>query len=149
MAYDIVLEQVPARQLAAVRGTSPSASDLGSAIIRLLDQVWPALRAQRTPTGHNVVVYYGGLASIAAGVEVFGPFEPRGSVEALSTPQGEIARTTHWGEYTAMRPAYAALEAWLVSEGRVSAGVTWEVYGDWAEAPQDRRTDIYVLLRPK
>jgi len=24
--------------------------------------------------------------------------------------------------------------------------VNWEVYGDWAEDPAERRTDVYVLL---
>jgi hypothetical protein len=26
--------------------------------------------------------------------------------------------------------------------------VNWEVYGDWADDPADRRTDVYFLLRP-
>ena len=26
------------------------------------------------------------------------------------------------------------------------AGVSWEVYGDWADDPGQRRTDIYFLL---
>jgi effector-binding domain-containing protein len=146
--YEVVLEQASARQLAAVRGTSPSASELGPVIIRLLDQVWPLLRTQGTPTGHNVVVYYGGPTTIAAGVEIFGPIEPTAQVEALSTPAGEVVRTTHWGEYSAMRPAYVALDAWFATHDRAPAGVSWEVYGDWAESAADRRTDIYFLVRP-
>ncbi len=32
---------------------------LGTDIIRLLDKVWPVLRAQGVRTGHNVVIYHG------------------------------------------------------------------------------------------
>lgn len=34
------------------------------------------------------------------------------------------------------------------SNGRRPAGVSWEVYGDPAEAPAQTRTDIYFLLEP-
>ena len=149
MDYEVVVERASARQLAAVRGTVPALSEIGSTIIRLLDQVWPVLRAQGTPTSHNVVVYYGGPTTIAAGVEVLGPFEPTTTVEALSTPAGDVVRTTHWGDYDAMRPAYAAIESWFATHGRRPGGLSWEVYGDWTEAAADRRTDIYFLLDPE
>ena len=45
MDYEVVVEHASARQLAAVRGTVPALSEIGSTIIRLLDQVWPVLQA--------------------------------------------------------------------------------------------------------
>jgi effector-binding domain-containing protein len=120
-------------------------------IIGLLDQVWPLLRQQGARTGHNVVIYRAGEASalaIDAGVEVFEDFAERGAVRRITTPVGEAASTAHYGEYSALSGAYQALDQWCAENGRESAGVNWEVYGDWADDPAQRRTDVYKLLRP-
>ena len=45
-----------------------------------------------------------------------------------------------------MAGAYAALQRWCKENGRQQTGTSWEVYGDWAEDPQQRRTDIYLEL---
>ena len=57
-----------------------------------------------------------------------------------------MATTAHYGEYSHMAGAYAALEQWCQDNGRRPAGVNWEVYGDWDDDPAKRRTDIYFLL---
>jgi hypothetical protein len=54
----------------------------------------------------------------------------------------------HFGEYSAMGGAYAALDQWCSANGRRQAEVSWEVYGDWDDDPARRRTDIYKLLSP-
>jgi effector-binding domain-containing protein len=97
-------------------------------------------------TGHNVVLYFGGLAHIEAGVEVFGDFVDAGGVRHAQTPAGPAVTTAHWGEYSEMTGAYAALQRWCSANGREQTGTSWEVYGDWAEDPKERRTDIYLLL---
>jgi effector-binding domain-containing protein len=121
---------------------------IGSRIISLLDQVWPALRAQGARTGHNVVVYFGSPFQLAAGVEVTGQFEPTEVVQPLSTPAGEAVTTANWGEYGEMHGAYSAIERWCTVNKRRFAGTSWEVYGDWHAEPTQRRTDIYFLLEP-
>ena len=147
MAYDVAVERVAARQLAAARGTAASHAELGPLILRLLDDVWATLRQQGVRTGHNVVVYFGGPPlAIAAGVEVFEAFEATETVQPLSTPAGEVATTPHWGDYSQMRGAYAALEAWCAANGRGRTRISWEVYGDWDEDPTRVRTDVYFLL---
>ena len=83
--------------------------------------VWPVLREQNVRAGHNVVVYYpgeGGMFTIAAGVEALTDFEDRGEVRHVSTPPGETAATEHYGEYSAMAPAYEALERWCQDNRR-------------------------------
>jgi len=97
-------------------------------------------------TGHNVVLYFGGLAHIEAGVEVFGDFVDVGGVRHSQTPAGPAVTTAHWGEYAEMAGAYAALERWCAANGRQPTGTSWEVYGDWTDDPLQRRTDIYLLL---
>ena len=145
MDYEIRVEDVLPRQLAAARGAA-SRADLGRTILKLLDTVWPVLRGQHVPTGHNVVLYFGGLAHIEAGVEVFGDFIDAGGVRHSQTPAGPAVTTTHWGEYSEMAGAYAAVARWCAAKGRQQTGTSWEVYGDWADDPQQRRTDIYLLL---
>src|SRR5260370_4836821 len=101
-------------------------------------------------TGHNVVIYRGNPAALAVdvGVEVFAGFTGHGEIKPVSTPSGEVATTAHFGEYSEMAPAYAALEQWWNGNGRRPAGVSWEVYGDWEDDPAKLRTDIYFLPRP-
>lgn len=72
----------------------------------------------------------------------------RGAVRPTDTPAGETAAVTHYGEYTDLAGAYAALEQWCAANGRWRAGTSWEVYGDWEEDPAKRRTDVYFLLEP-
>jgi effector-binding domain-containing protein len=139
------VERVAAIGLAAVRKTS-SRGSLGQDIVAGLDVVWPVLRAQGVATGRNVVVYHGSVEDIEIGVETESPFEEAGAVRRSRTPEGDAAAVTHWGDYSAMQPAYAALESWCQSSGRRFAAVSWEVYGHWADDPSERRTDIYRLL---
>jgi effector-binding domain-containing protein len=148
--FQVRTEQAAPRPLAAVRAvTTPQR--LSTDIIRLLDQVWPVLREQGTRTGHNVVIYHAaesGQLTIDAGVEVLTGFTERGAVRRVTTPAGEAAVTAHYGEYSMMGGAYAALDQWCAANGRHQAGVNWEVYGDWEDDPAKRRTDVYILLTP-
>jgi effector-binding domain-containing protein len=146
--YDVRAEWAQPRTLAAIReGTTHQ--QLGTDIVRLLDQVWPVLREQAVHTGHNVVVYLGGegdALTVEVGVEALSEFEDRSPVRHAFTPSGEVATTAHYGEYSDLGLAYSALERWCADHGRSPAGVTWEVYGDWEDDLAKRRTDVYFLL---
>jgi effector-binding domain-containing protein len=148
--YDVRTEQAGPRSLAAVHATT-NGQQLVADMMRGLDMVWPMLREQGVRTGHNVVVYYegvGGGFDIDAGVEVFTEFADQGEVRHVSTPAGEVATTAHFGEYSDVDGAYTALDDWCAASGRRVAGIRWEVYGDWADDPALRRTDVYFLLAP-
>jgi effector-binding domain-containing protein len=108
------------RMLAAVRAQT-TRQQLGSDIVRLLDLVWPVLREQGVRTDHNIVVYYPGEAgtfTIEAGVEALTEFTDSGPVRHASTPSGEVAVATHYGEYSDLASAYGALEQWCRDTGR-------------------------------
>ena len=150
MPYDVRSEWASPRVLAAIRETT-TRQRLGADIVRFLNVVWPVLREQGVRTDHNVVVYRGGADDtliVDVGVEVLSSFEDHGKVRHVLTPSGEVATTAHFGEYADLGHAYSALERWCADHGRSSAGVNWEVYGDWEEDPAKRRTDVYFLLDP-
>jgi effector-binding domain-containing protein len=148
--YDVRTERAQPRSLAAIRARIPR-DRLGPEIIRLLDVIWPVLRAQQVSTGHNVVIYHGtadGTLTVDVGVEVPAGFVPDGDVQPAATPEGDVATAAHFGDYAKLAGAYAALEQWCASRARPPAGVNWEVYGDWDDDPAQVRTDVYFLLSP-
>jgi effector-binding domain-containing protein len=151
MTYVVTTGRAEPRLLAAARART-TGPQLAGDIRRLLDKVWPVLRQQGVQTGHNVVIYYNdgddGSFAIEAGVETITSFTPTGEVQRTATPAGEAASTAHCGEYSQLGAAYAAVTEWCTGNGRKQAGVTWEVYGDWAEDPADLRTDVFFLLSP-
>ena len=148
MNYDVHTETVGPRPMAAVREHTSQAG-LGPAIVQTLDKVWSLLREQRVPTDHNIVVYRGvrGAALVVdIGVEVLGDFEDGAEVRHSATPSGHVVTTAHFGDYSELAGAYAALERWCTQHDRRPTGVNWEVYGDWDDDPAKRRTDVYFLL---
>ncbi|HET9052147.1 MAG TPA: GyrI-like domain-containing protein [Candidatus Dormibacteraeota bacterium] len=150
MAEDVRLERVEARVLAALTDTVPEAR-IGEVIRRGLAAVWPLVREQGVRFGHNVFVYRdvgGGNLEVSIGVEVLGAFEERGEVRLTSTPSGEAITTAHFGDYSAMQPAYERLGRWCTENGRTPSGTSWEIYGDPEEDPAKTRTDITFLLAP-
>src|SRR2546430_13908203 len=107
MEYEIRVVDGKPRQLAAMRGAT-SRAELPRTILKLLDTVWPVLRAQQAVTGHNVVVYFGGLAHIEAGGEVFGDFVDVGDVRHSQTPAGPAVIPPLSGGYHEQGRAEAA-----------------------------------------
>jgi hypothetical protein len=151
MRYEVRTVSEDPRSLAAVRATTTQAQ-LATDIIRLLDLVWPVLREQGVPTGHNVVIYHDagdGALIVEAGVEVPSGFAPSGQVQPAATPAGEAVTTAHCGDYGKLRGAYTAVQHWCGGHQRQPSGVSWEVYGDWSEDPAQVRTDVYLQLRPE
>jgi effector-binding domain-containing protein len=148
--YDVRTERAQPRPIAAIRAEIPP-DRVGENIIRQLDVIWPVLRAQGAVTGHNVVIYHGtenGVLTVDVGVETPAGFRADGDVRPAATPEGEVATTAHFGDYARLGGAYTALEQWCAATGRPSAGVNWEVYGDWDDDPEKVRTDVYFLLEP-
>jgi effector-binding domain-containing protein len=150
MTYTVSLEHVEPRPFAAVRGRMP-VRDVPSSFRVYLDQVYAAARdGSIALDGQNIFVYrYGpsNTADIEFGVGVRQPFTSIGRVEYSHVPGGDVATTTHWGDYSLLGAAHKAVVDWCAAERRALAGVSWEVYGHWENDPAKRRTDIYQLLR--
>ena len=152
MVYEVAIEDVAPRRLAAVR-ESLRQSEIPQRIQSLLGEVWTHLRANGVPTDHNIAVYERALQrdgelvlDAVFGVEVLADFEPNARVVKASTPTGRVATAVHWGDYSGISEAHAALDQWCSEHGFRSDGPHWEVYGDWFDDPAKVRTDVFVLL---
>ncbi len=82
---------------------------------------------------------------IEAGFPVLSGAEGGGEVTASTLPGGVAAVVTHVGPYDQMKPAYGAVEAWIVEHDSQPEGPAWEVYySDPSEQPNPAtwRTEI-------
>ena len=145
MTYDVRIDTVQPQRIAAVRAAW-TRETLPSVIISSLDQVYEYLNAQpQLPRGHNVVVYHS-RSELEAGVQVGAPFEGAGAVTSSATPSGRVARTLHRGPYARIGEANDAIHAWCREKGHQLSGLSWEVYGDWAENEAELETEIFWQL---
>lgn len=148
--HPVRVEIAQPRALAAVRARLPVA-DVSRRFAEYLDQVYAAARGSAVQVdGQNIFVYHpagaDGTAEVEFGVGATAPFEPVGAVRYSALPTGEVAATTHWGDYAGLGDAHAAVVAWCRANGREPAGPRWEVYGHWSDDPARLRTDVYYLL---
>lgn len=151
MAYEVVVETVSARCLAAVR-RRVRIGEVSAAWKPALDQVWAFLRRHEglRTDGHNIFLYHHPAGredpmNVDFGVEVGGPFEGDGDVQPARTPAGEVAWTLHNESYDRLRDAHDAIHAWSEAHGRDIGAVSWEIYGDPAADGSVEVQVVYLL----
>ncbi|HYK36722.1 GyrI-like domain-containing protein [Alloacidobacterium sp.] len=153
MRVSVNVQTVHPRKLAAVRcEVAPSA--VSSAWGPALGKVWEFIRSHQglRTDGHNIFLYHhptkpGAPILCDFGVEVTRTFETEGEVYATETPGGEVAVAVHRGPYNRMNEAHDAIGKWMAENRRVSAGHSWEIYGDPTPDPADTETTVVYLLR--
>ena len=153
MAYEIVVEDVAARPIAAVHVRVP-VGHVGEAWRPALDQVWAFLRSQDGlwTDGHNIFVYHhpvrpGEPMEVDFGVEVSRTFAGEGEIVLAHTPAGNVASTVHVGPPDRLADANAAIEEWCRAHHRSLGGVSWEIYGDPGDDPATFEVQVFSLLR--
>ena len=148
--YGVVEVAVTPRLVAGVRA-QVARGQVGAEFRRYLDQVYAAARdGSLKLDGQNIFIYRATTEeslTVDFCVGVTAPFTAVGNVVPLETPHGIAARTTHQGDYGAIRHANSAIHAWCRAHERVRAGPSWEVYGHWDPDPTRLRTDVYYLLK--
>lgn len=151
MSYTVVRKNIAPRPFAAVRAQMPL-SEVPARFRPLLTQVYEAASGHQIALdGINIFVYRGEppqLVDVEFGVGVTEPFASVGRVMCSVVPGGVAATTTHWGDYTGLGAAHAAVVSWCRAEGHALDAVSWEVYGHWSDEPASRRTDVFHLIRP-
>ena len=153
MAYEIVLEDVAARPIAAVHASVP-VGHVAEAWRPALDKVWAFLRGHdglRTD-GHNIFVYHhpvrpGAPMDVDFGVEVSRAFDAEDEIVFTHTPAGHgrvdgARRTARSAGAAPMPPSRNG----AVANHRPLAGVSWEIYGDPGDDPATLEVQVFYLL---
>jgi len=113
--YAVTVQLAQPRSIAAVRVRLPI-RDVPRRFADYLNQVYAASRAGAIELdGQNIFVYSGdahGEADVEFGVGTRRSFERTGAVVHSVTPAGEVATTTHWGDYVELGAAHDAVVAW-------------------------------------
>jgi effector-binding domain-containing protein len=147
-SYAVSVQRLESVPLAVIR-LQASASDRARVVPECCGLVWKAVRAQQTPAGRHVAIYWDGTR-LDVGVELHGPFADDGEVVRSATPVGVVASATHFGPYGGLRAAHEAVRQWCSANNHRLAGPNWEVYGHWLDEwntnPSRIRTDLYYLL---
>jgi len=153
MAVSVEVQDVSRRPLAAVQCTLPP-GEVGSAWEPAVGKVWDFLRGQPAlwTGGHNIFVYHHAKEAGAPllcdfGVEVTSTFDAAGEVFATETPTCEAVVAVYRGPYDRLHEAYDAIHTWMAEHARVSAGHSWEIYGDPTPDPADTVTTVLHLLK--
>jgi effector-binding domain-containing protein len=148
----VEIHEVRPRETAVVRVTVDPAS-LPHAIQEALAKVERATgEAAVGLAGPPFVRYFSwGPERLEAeiGFPVLRPAPAMDDVRPATLPGGRVASVIHVGPYETIATTYAALEAWLRSQGHGSLGAMWEVYWSDPEAepdPSTWRTEIIVPL---
>ncbi len=149
----VELAEVAPRPTAVIREQT-TWPQLGATIMRLLDRVWPVMKAEPMSSilahdefGENVILYLDSHPTIEVGVLVDAPFTPVDGLEPSELPGGRIARAIHRGSYDKLGPTHEAVKSWCRDNGRVLTGVSWEHYGHWHEDPEQMETAVAYLLQ--
>jgi effector-binding domain-containing protein len=152
MNYHVVTKTVTAQPLAAVRRRALS-RDIGRIWKPALDLVWEFLRRHEglRSDGHNCFLYHhpacrGAAMDIDFGVQVMRPFQEAGEVVCAETPAGEVAMTTHIGNYGNLAAAHESINSWRATTGRAFGACSWEIYGDWTNDETKLETQVVYLL---
>jgi effector-binding domain-containing protein len=89
---------------------------------------------------------------VEVGVELLGPFNEQGDVVHSATPAGWVASVTHFGPYSGLGAAHAAVREWCNTHQHRRIGPNWEVYGHWEAHwntdPSKIRTDVFYQVSP-
>lgn len=146
---DITIQPVEARTLLA-RQTRSSWAGIGAAARPEMDELWGVIRGAGLKHDHNVWIYTDPTpddVDMAIGVEIIGDFDvPPGFIRA-TTPAGVAAHFTFLGDYSGLRGAHDSVRRFIEESPYTATGTTWEVYGDWEENPNKRRTDVFHEVR--
>src|SRR5947209_19315918 len=115
MEYVIRLEQLSSRPLAVVRRRA-GLQQLSKVVPEACGTVWSVVRAQQVPgAGRHVAVYLDDQINLEVGVELTAPFAGYGEVVGSATPAGLVATATHYGPYSQLHEAPAAIHSWCGS----------------------------------
>ena len=133
MPYDIGVEQVSARTVAAVRKTTnlkTIGDDIGAGFGQLMQFMGTA---GVMPVGAPFIVYWDIIDEETSGdielcIPVGDGISGTEQIEVKTLPSETVAWTIHHGPYREIGPAYHTLEGWVSDHGHQITGPPREIY---------------------
>lgn len=132
MPYDIAIDQVPERTVAALRTTTSLrtiADDIGAGFGSLMGFLGST---GSQPVGPPFIVYWDIIDEQTSGdIELCVPIAggaSDGDVEVKTLRAEAVAYTIHHGPYAEVGPAYHTLIGWISEHGHVTTGPPREIY---------------------
>ena len=150
MQYQVQLMQVARVQTAVIR-SRVRPEDLAQFVPAACGEVWSFCRSAGLPRpGRHVALYLDAQGSVEVGAEVSAPFAGNDRIHCSELPAGRVATAIHFGPYSRLSEAHAAIRAWCAGHGYQCGATCWEIYGHWDESwntdPSKIRTDVFCLL---
>ena len=150
MRYSIELTRFEAIHTAVIRIQVPH-QELSRFVPAACGEVWNFIRTAGLPKpGRHLAVYLDRQGTVEVGAEVPEPFTGNDRVHCSKLPAGWVAKTVHYGPYSGLVGAHAAIREWCATHGQRLYTVCWEMYGHWDKSwhsdPAKIRTDVYYLL---
>ena len=153
MSLDFRKIQLEAQPIVGVR-TTVAMKEIGNVMGPLFGEVHGHIqRSGGQPVGMPLAIYHsipGETVDLECAIPVASPLAGAGRVQAGELPAGTAATVTHVGPYDDLPQTWAALTAWMQSQGLEGAAAPWEVYVTDPGAEPDAskwRTDIFFPVR--
>ncbi|MCX6923723.1 MAG: GyrI-like domain-containing protein [Verrucomicrobia bacterium] len=151
MLYQIELTHSEPIHTAVIRGRVRP-QELAQFVPAACGEVWSFVRSANLPRpGRHLALYLDEQGSVEVGAEVSEPFVGNDRVHCSKLPAGRVVTTVHFGPYSLLRDAHAAIREWCVGQPYQLSGISWELYGHWQESwnvdSSKIRTDVFYLLR--
>ncbi len=151
MHHSIELLRVEAVHTAVIR-SRVLPRELARFVPAACGEVWSFIRAAGLPKpGRHVAVYLDRQGAVEVGAEVAEPFTGNERVQWSQLPAGRVAMTVHFGPYSGLGEAHAAIRQWCADQERQLSPISWEIYGHWEESwntdPLKIRTEVFYLLQ--
>lgn len=155
MKVECTTTELDAQSIIGVR-TTIEFENLAGFMGRLFPELFEYLQKHgQSPAGMPLTRYHGKEASaveLECALPIASPVAGTDRIRCGELPAGTMATVTHMGHYDNLPTTWAALTAWMHSEGLQPVGVPWEVYvtDPGAEPNQSKwRTDIFFPVRSR
>jgi effector-binding domain-containing protein len=149
MRYEIEIRQAEPVCTAIIR-SRVRREELSRFVPAACGEVWSFVRSAGLPRPGRHVALYLEAGLVEVGAEVSEPFAGNDRIHCSQLPAGRVATTVHFGPYSRLGEAHAAIRAWCAERAHRCSGVSWEIYGHWEESwnsdPSKIRTDVFHSL---
>ena len=148
--YEVVLKQVAAQRVAAIRDVLPAYADVS----RLFGELFGFLGQSRVaPAGPPCTTYHDPEhrerdVDAEVAVPIAAALPEHGRVKVKELPGATVASVLHHGDYQSIGPAYGALMQWIGANGYRAAGPGREVYVRGAGPGVDPQTYVTEVQFP-